>query len=205
MKRMKWILLMGISLFLFSSLQVNAQKVKLESGDFALLKGQKALNVECVYDNLKVGKKSEDEYIKTKVAEYNKDEAGKGDRWLTNWKNDRQNRYQPKFENLMNEYLSEKGIKVGTDKNAKYTVIVKTTMIEPGFNVGVWREDANINVEILFVETANKTNVLAKVTMEKVPGRTYGGYDFDMGQRIEEAYAKCGKELAKLMLKKGLK
>lgn len=205
MKRMKWILLMGVSLFLFSSLKVDAQKVKLESGDFALLKGQAALNVDYVYDNLSVGKKTENEYIKDKVADYNKGEPGKGDRWLTSWKNDRQNRYHPKFENLMNEYLSEKGIKVGVNKNAKYTVILKTTMIEPGFNVGIWKEDASINVEILFVETANKTNVLAKITMEKVPGRTFSGNDYDTGQRIEEAYAKCGKELAKLMLKKGLK
>jgi len=202
---MKWIFVMGISLFLFSSLKVNAQKVKLESGDFALLKGQTLVNIECIFDNLNVGKKTEDEYIKTKVAEYNKDEPGKGDKWLTNWKGDRSKRYAPKFEELMNEYLKEKGIKAGSALTAKYTVILKTTMIEPGFNVGIWREDANINVEILFVETANKSNVLAKVTMEKVPGRTYGGYDFDTGQRIEEAYAKCGKELAKLMLKKGLK
>lgn len=204
MKNFKWILIC-FSLVFFLSANVKAQKVKLLSGDFSQLKGQTALNVDYIYDNLKVGKKAEDEYIKGKVADYNKDEPGKGDKWLTNWKNDRATRYQPKFEELMNEYLKEKGIKVAASKGAKYSVVLKTLMIEPGFNIGIMRQDANINVEISLVETGNPSVILAKVTMDNVPGRSYGGYDFDMGVRIEEAYAKCGKELGKLILKKGLK
>jgi uncharacterized lipoprotein YajG len=203
MKKFKWILLMGVSMFLFSSLNVNAQKIKV-TGDFTQLKGQTSLNVEYVYDNLKVGKKSEDEYTKGKVADYNKDEPGKGDTWLINWKNDRINHYQPKFEELMNKYLNEKGIKVGADPNAKYTVSVRTLMIEPGYNVGVMRMSASIDVDISFVETTDKSADIATVNMTKVPGADVWGYDFDVAQRISEAYAKCGKELAKVMLKKGL-
>ena len=203
MKKIKWILLMGVSMFLFSSLNVNAQKIKV-TGDFAQLKGQTSLNVEYVYDNLKVGKKTEDEYTKGKVADYNKDEPGKGDKWLINWANDRVDHYQPKFEELMNKYLSEKGIKVGADPMAKYTVILKTQMIEPGYNVGVMRMSASINVAISFVESANKSVDISLVTMTGVPGADVWGYDFDVAQRIGEAYAKCGKELAKTMLKKGL-
>ena len=205
MKKFKWILLMGVSMFLFSSLKVNAQSIKLEKGDFTQLKGQTTLNVEYVYDNLIVGKKSEDDYIKEKVAEYNKDEPGKGDRWQINWKKDRTNRYEPKFEELMNKYLNENNIKVGADATAKYTVIIKTLVIEPGFNVGVMRRPASINVEISFVETSNKSVDIAKVTMIRVPGSDVFGYDFDVAQRISESYAKCGKELAKLIIKKGLK
>jgi len=203
MKKFKWILLMGVSMFLFSSVKVDAQKIKV-TGDFAQLKGQTSLNVEYVYDNLKVGKKTEEEYIKGKVADYNADEPGKGDTWLVNWKNDREDHFKPKFEELMNKYLGEKGIKVGDDPAAKYSVIVKTHMIEPGFNAGVMRVSASIDVDISFVETTNKSTDLANVSMLKVPGSDVWGYDFDVAQRISEAYAKCGKELAKVMLKKGL-
>jgi hypothetical protein len=203
MKKFKWILLMGVSMFLFSSVKVDAQKIKV-TGDFAQLKGQTSLNVEYVYDNLKVGKKTEEEYIKGKVADYNADEPGKGDTWLVNWKNDREDHFKPKFEELMNKYLSEKGIKVGDDPTAKYSVIVKTLMIEPGFNAGVMRVSASIDVDISFVETNNKSTDLANVSMLKVPGSDVWGYDFDVAARIGESYAKCGKELAKVMLKKGL-
>lgn len=205
MKKLTWVLSLAAVFMLLSFFKVNAQKVKLETGDFSQLKGQTVLNVEYTYDNLKVGKKDENVYIKEKVADYNKDEPGKGDKWLTNWKNDRSTRYQPKFEGLMNEYMVEKGIKVGADNKAKYTITVKTLMIEPGFNIGIMRQDAFINVEITLAETANPSGILAKVTMDNVPGRTFGGYDFDTGVRIEEAYAKCGKELAKLILKKAFK
>jgi hypothetical protein len=38
-----------------------------------------------------------------------------------------------------------------------------------------------------------------------VPGRGAFGGDFDTEYRIGEAYAKCGKELAEIIYKKGLK
>lgn len=59
MKKFKLILLIGVSLFIFSFLNVNAQKVKLETGDFTQLKGQTVLNVEYIYDNMTVCNKSE--------------------------------------------------------------------------------------------------------------------------------------------------
>ena len=67
--------------------------------------------------------------------------------------------------------------------------------IEPGFNVGVARKNAFINGEAIFVESANHENILAKVSIENSPGRDAFGYDFDTGLRIQEAYAKAGKEL----------
>jgi hypothetical protein len=45
------------------------------------------------------------------------------------------------------------------------------------------------------VESANHENILAKVSIENSPGREAFGNDFDTGLRIQEAYAKAGKEL----------
>jgi hypothetical protein len=101
------VFLIGFMLVLLTT-NVSAQKIKLVSGDLSFLKGQTKLNVEYIYDGMMVGKKPEVEYIKEKVEKYNKDEAGKGDKWLVSWKNDRTTRFQPKFEELLNKYLDGK-------------------------------------------------------------------------------------------------
>lgn len=110
----------------------------------------------------------------------------------------------------MNKNLSEKGIKVGACKTAKYTVIIRTLNIWPGsyyiFDLSDnASNDAYLSVDIFFVETSNRSVDIAKVTMKRVPGDAMWSDESKVCVRISEAYAKCGKELAKLILKKGLK
>ncbi len=175
------------------SLTAGAQKLKNTSGDKNILKSESAINIEFTYENMSVGKyKDEQEYIKDKTAEYNKKEAGKGDAWAASWVNDRKSRFEPKFIEL---FTDNSNMKVNAD--AKYTLIFKTTSIEPGFNVGVMRKNAEIDAEVWIVETSNKSNKAATFTISNVPGSTAFGYDFDTGQRISEAYAKAGKQLGK--------
>jgi hypothetical protein len=176
----------------------RAQKIKLESGKLDFLKGVTELKVEYNYEAVSVGKyKVEQDYVTQKKADYNEKEPGSGDRWETAWFADRSERYAPRFEEEMNLQFIKREVtcKVGQDLAGTYTVILKTTFIEPGFNVGVARKNAYINAEAIFVESANHENVLAKVTIENSPGRDAFGYDFDTGLRIQEAYAKAGKEL----------
>ena len=177
----------------FCYLNTEAQKVKKVSGSADILKAETELNIEFNYDNLSVGKfKSEQEYITAKTEEYNKKEAGKGDTWAASWKNDKESRFEPKFIELFKE---SSGMAVVT--TAKYTLIFKTTSIEPGYNIGISRKNAQIDAEIWIVETANKSNKVATFTIDNVPGGTAFGYDFDTGLRISEAYAKAGKSLGK--------
>jgi hypothetical protein len=35
----------------------------------------------------------------------------------------------------------------------------------------------------------------------KAPGRMFGGFDFDTGERISEAYAMAGRALARIIVK----
>lgn len=187
--------LTGLLIIMAIALNANAQKIKTKSGDKDILKSESAINIEFSYDNLTVGKfKSEQEYITAKTAEYNKKEAGKGDTWAKSWANDKESRYEPKFVEL---FTDNSGMKV--DKDAKYTLIFKTTSIEPGYNIGISRKNAEIDAEIWIVETANKTTPLATFTINNVPGGTAFGYDFDTGLRISEAYAKAGKSLGKYL------
>ena len=184
------IAVLAISLFSFHA---NAQKVKNTSGNEDILKTESTISIEFAYDNLSVGKyKNEQDYIKAKTDEYNKKEPGKGDSWAASWANDKSSRFEPKFIEL---FKINSGMMVSTE--AKYTLIFKTISIEPGYNIGISRKNAEIDAEVWIVETANKTNKLATFTISNVPGGTAFGYDFDTGLRISEAYANAGKKLGK--------
>ncbi len=194
---MKKTVLLVLAAMLLSGLSMNAQKMALKSGSFDFLKDQKTLLVKYDYSNLGVGKfDKEDDYVSKKMADYNKDEAGKGEKWKEAWFNDRSGRYEPKFELLFNENMVSRGLKC--DQNAsdtKYLMVVHTSFIEPGFNIGVTRKPAYINVEVTFKDIASGKEV-AVLTVQNCPGRDAMGFDYDTGYRIEEAYAKLGKSVA---------
>lgn len=193
----------GILLFILgTAASVSAQKIKMESGDLSFLKGQTELNIQYDYSNFAVGKFATEEAYKTKrIEELNKKEAGRGDSWEQSWERDKTERFPNKFEELFDKGLSNKLHAVQNNENATYTLIVKTTFIEPGFNVGAMRKNAYVSFEYIFVETADPSKVLAKLVQNQVPGAQFGGYDFDTGTRISESYAKGGKMLAAYLAK----
>ena len=206
MKNLKIIL--GVVALVFFTANLNAQKIKVVTGELSSFKGLTEINVEYDYSEMAVGKyKTEEAYIEKKKKEYNDDEPGKGDKWEEEWHADKENTYQMKFEQLFNLVMlsEETGMEVGFFPSSDYTLIVKTTFLEPGFNIGIQRKDASINVELMLVNTEEPENIIVQVNMDKVPGRGAMGGDFDVEYRIGEAYAKCGKELAQYIYKKGLK
>jgi hypothetical protein len=195
---MKIFMISAVFLALLSfSMISDAQKLKLTDGDLSALKDEKAINFEFTYDNMAVGKyDTEKEYIDKKTEEYNKKEAGKGDDWAKSWVTDRQSRFEPKFIELFT-----KTSEMTESKTAKYTIIFKTKFTEPGYNIVISRKNAKINADAVIVETANRNKVIATISVDNVPGRTFGGYDYDTGQRIGEAYADAGKALGKFIKK----
>ena len=180
---------------LLAATGLQAQRIKLEDGDLSALKGETSFNLEFTYQNMKVGKfDDEKEYIAKKTEEYNKKEAGRGDNWAKNWVNDRSSRFEPKFIELF-----EKGGDFTNSKSAKYTLIINTDFTEPGYNIGISSKPASANYTVKLVETANKSKVIATFSIDKALGRTFGGYDFDTGLRIAEAYADAGKAFGKFL------
>lgn len=200
----KFIYAAAMAISMLAADETFAQRVELRSGDVGVLAGQKTVNVEYDYSDFGVGKfATEQEYLDKKSAEYNAKEAGKGDSWKKAWVDDRKNRYEPKFEELFNKGMEDKGLTAVTARpDAQYTLIVKTKFVEPGFNVGVMRKNAYVDYEIDLVESANKSNKVAQLSMRNVPGGQFGGFDFDTGTRIAESYAKAGKSLAAFLDKK---
>ena len=178
-------------LFFFAT--ADAQKLKTTDGDLSVLKNESTINIEFVYDGMSVGKyDKEADYIKAKTDEYNKKEPGRGDTWAKSWVTDRESRFQSRF---INEFQESSKMTVKAD--AKYTLIFKTTTTEPGYNIVISRKNAEIDGEAWIVETADKTKKIATITINNAPGRIYGGYDYDTGTRIAEAYAVAGKRLGK--------
>lgn len=168
-----------------------AQKIKLVEGDLSPLKGQTSIKTEFKYE-MSVGKfDKEEDYIAKKKSELNGKEAGRGDSWEKSWQSDRQDRFEPQFRELFSKH-SEIST-VGDD--SKYTLIFTTVKTEPGFNVGVANRPAYIDAEAVLVETQNPGKVIAKILVTKAPGRDVMGFDYETGARLQEAYAKAGKEL----------
>jgi hypothetical protein len=176
--------------------------VKLTSGSLDFLKHDKQINLEYVYDGMTVRGKDkkesqEEDFVAQKVAEYNQKKAGRGDEWREGWIDDRVESYQPRFNELLNKTASGKNIDLQFDsfKDAKYTLILKTTYTEIGWKFSdVIKHPFFINAQAIFVESQNRTNVLAVISITKAPGNG-DGTDFATRQGLAEAYAKAGKEL----------
>jgi Icc-related predicted phosphoesterase len=187
-----------VVLLLCISFAGYAQKMKVVQGSLKSLKGATSIKTEFTYDNMIVGKDlTEKEYIAEKKEKYNSKEAGKGDKWEKAWIEDRAARFEPQFREL---FAKHSGLTT-VGENPKYTLVFHTTRTEPGWNVGVMRASAQIDAEVTIVETKNRNEVIAKVTILKSPGRDAMGYDFETGARLQEAYAKAGKSLGKLIEK----
>lgn len=191
---------LAAALLLLSS-ATFAQKVKLKEGSLDALKGTTQFNVQYDYSNMTVTTKNipETEFVENKKSDYNKKEAGKGDAWAASWVNDREGRFAGQFKE---QFDKQSGATVGAFPQAKYTIIFHTTHTETGFNIGITRRPAEIDGEAIIVETANPSNVIAKLDVLNCPGRDFAGFDYDTGSRLAESYAVAGKGLGKFLKKK---
>lgn len=194
MKKIKITLFIGGVLIMHVA--VNAQKWELTSGSFNSLKGQSQVCLQYDYSNLKVGEMDEKDYIARKVNEYNLRVPGDGDRWLVKWKNDRIKMYQPQFERALNIRLEKINIKADTSfTSAPYTLVVKTLVIEPGWNGGVVGKSEFVNVDVCLVETGNPAIIIGTYSMNKIPSASAVsilGFDYASGDRIAGAFGTSG-------------
>ena len=185
----------AILALLFFTLTANAQRFKVTEGDLSALKGETSYNIEFTYNDMSVGKfEHESEYIEKKKAEYNSKEPGRGDSWAKSWISDRKMVFEPKFIDLF-EKTSDMTVKA----TAKYTIIFHTTTTEPGYNIYISKKNAEIDAEATIVETANRSKIIAVISVKNAPGRTFSGNDYATGDRISECYAVAGKKLSKFI------
>lgn len=175
-----------------------AQKMKVIEGDLSALKGQTSFNSKFTYDNMIIGKDmTEKAYIDDKKTKLDEKEPGRGAKWEQAWIDDRTNRFAPQFRELFSKHSGVSCV----DEKAPYTLIVKTTRTEPGWNVGVMKRPSFIDAEVWIVESANPKKTIAKVSVMNAAGRAAWGNDFETGARLQESYAKAGKGFGGLIKK----
>lgn len=189
----------------FVSTTLFAQKIRIFEGSLEPIANETEIGIAFTYEGMQVGKLREADYIERKVAEYNEDEPGRGDTWRENWVNDRQARFEPKFMELFDKYMADDskngGFLLSTDNDAtKYLFVANTYFTEPGFNIGIMRQNAAITLDINVIERETG-NVIARVIVENASANSFSGFDFDTGFRIQECYAKAGREFAKFLIK----
>lgn len=193
------------SFLLFVGLNSFAQKFTEGDKTLAFLAGETKFNLKYDYEGMKVGKKDEATYKAEKIAAYNAKQPGKGDRWAEKWVSVRGAIYEPMFEELLGKVLFKANPAASAAKNvadAKYTVVVKLVMLEPGWNIGITKQNPYCDFEVSWVESASG-KVMAKAFMNNVPGVVFGGsdWDFDVSNSIKECFAKAGKMTGKPMAK----
>jgi hypothetical protein len=177
---------------------VNAQKISLKSGRIDELKKQKEFEVLFTYNDIKVGKMTEEEYVEKRKKEINEKEGSGGDTWHQAWLNDRSEKFEFKFMQLFNKYAAPAGISISEESAAaKYIMIVNTYFTEPGFNVGVHSKPAMVSMTVQFAEKTNPSVIIATYDIANARGAS----TFDAGTRIQEGYAKAGKSFGALMAK----
>lgn len=184
---------------LFVSTTIMAQKEKVTKGDWSNLKGITAYTLVFDYSDLQIPKyDSEEEFLEDKMAKRNEKEPGSGEKFKNSWFSDRAEYYEPRFIETFNERAEKDGIKVDRDLGeAEYTMKVHTTMIYPGYNVGVVRHNSKIETTISVYKNDSPDDVIFSVEYTKVEGAGNGGYDFNSGQRIADAYVILARALTK--------
>jgi hypothetical protein len=191
----------AVCLLLAPAAWAGLPKIKLTAGSLSAFASPQVVQVVFVYDGLMVGDTPETTYVAEKVAEKNAEEAGKGDDWAQRWASDRVGRFHPKFHELMNRELE--ALQVTTaDAPASPTLImtIRVKRIEPGFYSYMVNKPAEVDFDVSVATAAAPGTEIAHLTLERAPGVSVVAM-VDTGERISEAYAKAGKELAQYIAK----
>ncbi len=117
---------------LFLALVSCSQKIKVQSGSFDFLKGQKEINVIFDYTGVTFYSKNltEEEYISKRSDEI-KDKNPEED-WAKTWQEYKDTKFPNKFFASANKNINKNTLVFSKDKITPYTLIVKTEWIKPG-------------------------------------------------------------------------
>jgi len=200
---MKKFLLLALTMAAVTS--ASAQKMKVEAGNFDFLKGETEISVEFNYENATFYKEkmTEEEYIAKRVGDITKDKnKSEADSWLKDWEASKQGSFIDKFILSFNKNMDKPKIKLVKGGSAKYTLIVETVWIYPGWFAGVMKQPSKVSTRLKLIETGKPGVVLASVASTDAPGDVAFVGVANNNDRIAEGYAKTGKSLAGLIEKK---
>jgi hypothetical protein len=193
MKKLLLLLFISIATTTFAQ-----NKINFEQGNFDFLKDQTEVNVQYKFENVtfQVDNYTEAQYLERRKSETltKKDEAA-WQKWIGEWNQHRESIFMNNFIDGLN--AKSKKIRFGKDLKTKYTLLVETKWVYPGWSGGMIMQPAKLSTLITFVDAGNPSQVLAKIQMDKIEGvGSKVDYGMEYG-RISAAYEKTGKELGK--------
>jgi hypothetical protein len=86
--------------------------------------------------------------------------------------------------------------------DAQYIMVVNTTFIEPGYNVGISSKRPVANMEVIIVEKDNRGKELAKFTVTKSPGGSMFGSGYTFRDRVGGCYENAANAMASYFVRK---
>lgn len=191
-------------LLLFFMMMITAvfgqEKMKLVSGDFGVLKDQSVVNVELKFENVLFMKENitEAQYLenrKKQVLDNPKRGEAAWKEWSEEWEKYKKEDYIDRLLKGLN--ASSKQISFKKETPAKYTLILNTKWVFPGWHAGLIAMPTAMSGDIQLVETENPSVVLATVELNKYD--RFSGMDVTVMEygRIAAAYEVTGKKLGK--------
>jgi hypothetical protein len=196
-----------LMLFMSVAMVINAQKMTVTSGNLNVLKDQTEVNVELKFDNVSMMKENftEAQYLENRkkdiLANPKRGEQG-WQKWNGEWQRYKNEEYTNYFEKGLNK--SYKKIAFKKESSAKYTLLLETNWVFPGWHGGMVVMTAEISGKIKLVETNNPSVILAEVDLNKFD-KYVNNKEFVMEYgRIAGAYESIGRYLGR-EIKKSLK
>lgn len=176
----------------------------LNSGDISTLTDVRTVNIVYSYTDLGVGAfRKEEDYLTKKCDDIAKKprEGASCEKFKKDWTDARKARFEPRFELLFNKYGEKSAFMTGTNysTNQDVTLEVHTVFIEPGYNIGISKKPAYIDLECTFKDKSGKS--LCVIYIKNAVGSQAMGYDFDVNSRIVESYSMAAKMLTGLIKK----
>lgn len=183
-------------ILLMISASMMSQRIKVISGDYNFLKGEKFIKVVFKFEGVTFEKKnlSEEEFIAKRMTEIEKDKGKEeAEKWKADWEYSKSKTFQDKFLASWNKNTE---IEASTKfEKTKYTLVVEPKWIHVGLFAPFASDPSLLNSTMTFVETDNPSNVLMVVEGIKVTGDNGFGVP-NHNDRISECYAKTSKMLA---------
>jgi len=190
----------GISQSVKSVVTVPEREIEILTGSPKYFKKASSYFIQFDYSDLKIGGYENEEAYIAYMREDAELRRKSADEWEKKWFSDRKSVFEPKFLEVFHKYAAYK-MKLDPKANEQNFVLkLQTQFIEIGFNRNFQKSPTYINV-LATLSDENSTEEPLVISMKYLIGNeVMSSYSADF-RRIEEAYAKCGKELAKYMRK----
>lgn len=143
---------------------------------------------------------SEKEFLEFQVNKRENKKAGSGEEFKELWFKNRANRYGPTFIKEFNDFrLEDRHVTVSRNyQEADHTMVVKVLFIDPGKDIVLWHQKAELEVTYEIYRTDNLETLLFSTK----PLQIHGIADGDEFEKVTTAFGELGRWSAKFFCRK---